>query len=77
MFVPNTKGGLLLKKLKEMEEILCNITGFRIKFTEAGGTPLSSLFSLYMSKGHNCGREPCVPCDRENKAGLPDKEPNL
>ena len=40
MFVPNTKAWVLLKMLKDREDVLARITGFRIKFTEAAGTQL-------------------------------------
>ena len=48
MFVPKTKRGILLKKLKEMEEKLCILTGFKIKYAESGGTPLANMFSEEM-----------------------------
>ena len=38
MFVPNTRRGTLLKKLKEKEERLANITGFNVNYTEEAGT---------------------------------------
>ena len=41
MFVPSTKGGQLLKMLKEKEEILIEFTDFRVKFIEAGVSPIS------------------------------------
>ena len=63
MFVPNTKGGILLKKLKEMEEKLCILTGFKIKYSESGGTPLANMFNEDMGKGLHCGRDDCPPCD--------------
>ena len=42
IFVPNTRGGLLTKKLKEKEDELCEMTGFRVKFQEAGGLQLKN-----------------------------------
>ena len=36
VFVPSTKGGLLVKKLKEKEESLAEMTGFKIMYQEAG-----------------------------------------
>ena len=38
MFVPNTKGAIMLNKLKEGETVWSNLTGFRVNYTEAGGT---------------------------------------
>ena len=72
VFVPNTKGGMLVRKLRERENILGGLTGFRVKFQEAGGSKLASLFSTDLSKGAHCGRSPCPPCDT-NEAG---KRPN-
>ena len=45
MFVPNTRRGTLLKKLKEKEERLADMTGFKVNYIEAGGTDLGSVLS--------------------------------
>ena len=63
MFVPSTKGGILLKILREAEERLSQLTGFKIKYTESGGTPLMNLFNVESGKGSHCGRDICPPCD--------------
>ena len=63
MFFPSSKDGLLLKMLKERESEMYRITGFKIKFVEAGGTPLGKLFSPDLGKGVHCGRDSCPPCD--------------
>ena len=39
MFVPTTRRGLLTTMLKEQEDKLANMTGFRVKYQEAGGAP--------------------------------------
>ena len=69
VFVPNTKGGILVKKLKEKEDSMSDITGFRIRFQEAGGSQLKNMFNTDLAKGKHCGRTPCPPCDGpgENK----------
>jgi hypothetical protein len=36
VFVPGTKGGLLVRKLRERDEMAA-LTGFKIKYQEAGG----------------------------------------
>ena len=64
MSVPNTKGAILLKKLKGGENIISNICGFRVKYVEAGGTQLIRLFNQDLGKGLHCGREVCPPCDK-------------
>ena len=63
IFVPSTRGGLLLKKLKESEEQMCDLTGFKVKFQEAGGAKLINSFEKDLGKGKHCGRKPCPPCD--------------
>ena len=40
VFVPSIRGGILVRRLREREETLANITGFGIKFEEAVGTQL-------------------------------------
>ena len=62
VFVPSTKGGVLTRKLREREEVLAGLTGFKIRFQEAGGSQLASLFSTDLGKGKHCGRD-CPPCD--------------
>ena len=50
VFVPNTKAGLLHKKLREREDKLSEITGFRMRFQEAGGSQLKNSFNTYLEK---------------------------
>ena len=45
VFVPPTRGGKLVEMLTEKEVELANITKFRVKYQEAGGTKLGLLFS--------------------------------
>ena len=42
---------------------MSNITGFRIRFQESGGSQLRNSFSTDLGKGSHCGRVPCPPCD--------------
>ena len=63
MSVPNTKGAILINKLKEGEKIWLKISGFRVKYVEAGGTQLIRLFNQDLGKGTHCGRKTCPPCD--------------
>jgi hypothetical protein len=62
MSVENTKGGTLTRKLREREEILSSITGYRVRFQESGGNQLANMFSTDMAKGEHCGREACLTC---------------
>ena len=63
VFVPSTRGGVLVRRLRESEETLANITGFGINFQEAGGTQLMNMFETNLGKGLHCARTPCPPCD--------------
>ena len=67
IFVPNTKGGILIGKLREKEEELSKLTGFRIKYQEAGGLQLRNVFSTDLAKGKHCGRKVCPPCDQSSE----------
>jgi hypothetical protein len=73
MFIPNTKGGLLVSKMKENEEKLAELTGFRISYTEAAGTKLGRVFSLDINKNQPCGRKPdkCSQCNNTQEENLP------
>ena len=63
MFVPNSKRSLIVNKLKEREDEMANITGFRIKYQEAGGTQLARMFSTDLARDLPCGRNECWPCN--------------
>ena len=64
MFVPNTRNGTLLKMMREKEESLVELTGFRVSYTEAGGTQLGRMFSTNLATNQPCGRssKDCIPC---------------
>ena len=42
VFVPSTKGSTLIKSMRDEEDRMAEITGFRIKYQEAGGNVLSN-----------------------------------
>ena len=56
-----------MRRLREREETLANITGFGIKFQEAGGTQLLNMFDTNLGKGLHCARTPCPPCDTHSE----------
>ena len=72
IFVPNTPGGLLIRKLREKEDELSRLTGFKIKFQEAGGSKLANSFSTELARGKHCGRDPCPSCD----SNVEERRPN-
>ena len=53
MFVPSSKGGLLIRMMKEREDVLVEMTRFRIKMQEAGGVKLKNMFSTYLAAGEH------------------------
>jgi hypothetical protein len=57
--VDQTKGGILAKKIKEQEDRLETLTGFRVKIVEQGGKQLSQVFPTNPWAGQICGREEC------------------
>ena len=56
IFVPSTKGSALIMSLKEDEDKMAEITGFRVKYQEAGGDILTNFFSKNLASGKHCGR---------------------
>ena len=42
---------------------MSDITGFRIRFQEAGGSQLKNMFSTDLAKGTHCERTSSPPCD--------------
>ena len=62
MFVPSSRGGILTAKLREREDHMASMTGFRMRFQEAGGMQLGKLFSTDLARDIPCGRQTCWPC---------------
>ena len=69
MFVPSTRNGTLIKRLRENEEKLVEMTGFRMSYSESGGTQLGRIFSTNLASDQPCGRpaDKCIPCTRNIK----------
>ena len=63
LFVENTKGGELAKRLREVERKTQNMMGFKTKIVEGVGSKLKNLLPNSNSwKGAGCAREGCIPC---------------
>ena len=61
MFIDNTMGGILAKRLQKEEQRLAGMTGYRI--IESVGTPLSRLLPSTNPWGAgDCGHQDCVLC---------------
>ena len=56
MFIPNTRRGTLLRMMRENEDSLAEMTGFRVSYSEPAGTNFSRVFSLDSAKNQLCGR---------------------
>ena len=67
VFVPSIKGGILVKSLGDDEDRMEQLTGFRVKYQEAGGSPLSNAFDKNLGTGQPCGREECPICKQVEK----------
>ena len=70
MFLPSTKGGMLLKKMRENEDRLVDMTGFKISYSEAGGVKLGRMFSTNLARDQPCGRglDKCIQCNTGNQS---------
>ena len=61
MIIPSTKGGTLLTGMRENEPNMSSITGFKVSYSEQGGTQLARIFSTNLGRGTPCGRDKCEP----------------
>ena len=68
MFIPSKKNGILLKMMKENEEKLVEMTGFRVSYVESGGKQLGRHFSTILASDQPSERESskCIPCNRKD-----------
>ena len=65
MFIDETAGGTLGKRLRGMEDRLARLTGFRVRFTETGGTQLRHQFPCTnIWKGSGSGLTDCPTCQQ-------------
>ena len=68
MFIPFTQGGQLAKKLRDAEEKLGSITGYRMKMVERAGDKLEDLLTRADPwQGLDCGRAACLLCQTKQK----------
>ena len=74
MFVEYSHDGSLQKRMREVVEKLATMLGFRVRISERGGTPLSSLLSNKNPwGGQSCGRKEgeCYPCHQNSEVKEP------
>ena len=67
MFVQWTAKGRLIARMKEEEERLAQMTNFKVKYQEQGGTPLWMMFSTKLGEGLDCGRDGCYTCKQDDE----------
>ena len=68
MFVPFTPGSRLAKNLREAEEKLGSLTGYRLKMVEKAGDKLENLLTKSNPwQGMDCGRQMCLLCETKLK----------
>ena len=69
VFVPSTRGGTLVRMLMEDEDKMAEMSGFRVKYQEAGGSILANAFEKDLGSGQHCGRAACPPCQIPGERG--------
>ena len=63
MFVPYTVGSKLAKKMREAENTMQEMTGYRLKIVERAGTKLEDVLTKADPwQGQKCGREKYLLC---------------
>ena len=74
MFVPYTKHSELALRLRESEEKMEEMTGYRIKIVEKGGTKLVDiLHKANPWAGEDCRRPGCLLCESRKEEGRKDR----
>ena len=74
LFIEFSHDGSLQKRMREVVDKLATILGFRVRISERGGTPLSSLLSNKNPwGGQPCGRKEseCHPCHQDTEVKEP------
>ena len=65
LFVEQSKGGELAKRLREVERKANRIVGYKTKIVEGVGNKLKDLLpNSNPWKGTHCGRDRCIPCNQ-------------
>ena len=68
MFVPYTKHSELATRLREGEEKMEKMTGYKLKIVEKGGTKLVDiLHKANPWAGEDCKRDSCMLCRTKNE----------
>ena len=75
MFIPYTKHSELASRLRDNEQKMEQLTGYRIKIVERGGKKLVDiLHKANPWAGQDCGREGCLLCKTKREEGLTNSQ---
>ena len=78
LFVDQTVGGWLAKKLQEIEDRISRSTGYRIRIVELSGSKLCHLLANTNPwADQDCGRDDCVPCGQGGEQQVQCKRRNI
>ena len=78
LFVEVTRGGLLAKRLREIELKLRKITGYKTKIVEGVGRKMKNVLSNTDPwRGQPCGRKNCPVCLQAGEQKLSCRKRNL
>jgi hypothetical protein len=78
LFVDNTIGGVLYKRLQESEDGSGSMSGYRVRVAEAAGTPLSVLLPSTNPWGPmDCQRDDCVTCKQDDERRIDCRRRNI
>ena len=70
MFVPFTRHSDLATRLRENEERMATMTGYKMKIVEKGGTKLVDILTKSNPwAGEDCQRERCLLCETKQITG--------
>ena len=68
MFVEQTVGGILAKRLQEVEDRLADMTGYRVRITEMSGSQLCRILPNTNPWGNqDCQRGDCFTCSQSGE----------
>ena len=78
MFLDNTANAELIRRMQKVEEDIGEKTNWRVRMTEAAGTPLSILLTSNNPWGEeDCQRDDCIPCSQGDERRMNCRRRNI
>ena len=78
LFVDQTVGGELARRLQQVEDRLAGVTGYRVRIAETSGSQLCRLLPSTNPWGQgDCSRPDCYTCSQEGENKVNCKERNI